>query len=289
MENSLQGQKAQSHVRAGETALGKGDYAAAIAEAEQARTLAPWDTKATSLAGRIRDAQQRAQMEATQKAQTEAAQKAQQAAAQVTTYINKATDQLAANNYDAAIALYDEALKLDPNNASATQGRIGAITAKNLAQAGSRVPAGGGGKSFVAGKTQTTSPELRAGAVPDGFEDSAGVKVNKGTQAAELPGTLAFEARPESPKAGERYTVACVMVNQGSQPISVKDLIVTVVQNGRKSSSPVTPLVAAVAPGQRAKVFETADIWKEDTTSWSFELLLRTPRQETYKNTLVWK
>jgi hypothetical protein len=30
-------------------------------------------------------------------------------------------------------------------------------------------------------------------------------------------------------------------------------------------------------------------MWREDTTSWSFELLLRTPRLESYKNSIVWK
>ncbi|HEY6546359.1 MAG TPA: protein kinase, partial [Vicinamibacteria bacterium] len=143
VENSLQGQKAESHIKAADAALAKGDYATASSEAEQARGLAPWDTRATTLVGRIRDAQARAQNEQAQKAQAEQAQKTQQAVAQVNAYINKATDQLAANSYDAAIALYDEALKLDPNNATATQGRIGAITAKNLAQASSRGPAAG--------------------------------------------------------------------------------------------------------------------------------------------------
>jgi hypothetical protein len=66
-------------------------------------------------------------------------------------------------------------------------------------------------------------------------------------------------------------------------------MIVTAKVNGRGSSAPVQPLVASVAPGQRAKVLETSDIWKEETTSWSFEVVLRTPRQETYKNSLVWQ
>jgi hypothetical protein len=141
----------------------------------------------------------------------------------------------------------------------------------------------------VPGKTQTTSPELRAGAVPEGFEDSAGVTVKKGTQAAELPGVIAFEMRPEAPKPAERYTVSCYMVNQGQQPIAIKEMIVTPKINGRGSSAPVQPLVVSVAPGQRAKLLETSEIWKEDTASWSFEVLVRTPRQETYRNSLVWR
>jgi hypothetical protein len=125
--------------------------------------------------------------------------------------------------------------------------------------------------------------------VPEGFEESAGVTVKKGTAAAELPGAVAFDMRPNAPKAGEKYTVACEMVNQGSQPIGIKDVIVTSIVNGRRASSPLTPLTTAVAPGQRGKLFETSDFWKEEITTWSLEVTVRTTRGETYKNSLVWK
>ena len=233
VENALQGQKAEAHIRAGETALAKGDYATASAEADQARGLAPWDTRATGLVGKIQREQQQARDAQQRKDDQTAQQAAQQKAAQVTAYISKATDQLAAKNYDAAISLYDEALKLDQGNATATQGRIGAITAKSVAEAASRGPAAGSGKSFVVGKTLTTSPELRAGAGADGFDDSAGVVVKKGTQAAELPGVIAFEVKPATPRGGDKYTVTCDLVNQGNQPIAIKEMIITPRINGR--------------------------------------------------------
>ena len=81
----------------------------------------------------------------------------------------------------------------------------------------------------MTGKTQSSSTETRAGSVPEGFEDSAGVTVKKGTAAAELPGSLAFDMRPDVPKGGDKYTVSCQLVNQGTQPIPVKELIVTFV------------------------------------------------------------
>ena len=289
VEKALQGQNAERHVKTAEAALAKGDFATASAEADQAHTIAPWDTRATGLVGRIQNTQAQAQNVQQQKDQQATQLKTQQAQAQITTYISKATDQLAARNYDAAIALYDEALKLDAGNATATQGRIGAITSKSIAEAGSRGSGTGTGKTFVVGKTTTTSPEQRAGAVPEGFEDSAGVTTKKGTQAAELPGALVFEVKPESPKAGDRYTVTCLMVNQGQQPIAVKEVTVTSKINGRGASGPIQALTASVAPGQRGKLLDNSEIWKEDTTSWSFEVVVRTPRGETYKNSVVWK
>ena len=289
VENALQGQKAETHIRAGETALGKGDYATASAEADQARGLAPWDTRATGLVGRIQREQQQARDAQQQKDQETVLRKQQQTQAQVTAYIGKATDQLAAKNYDAAIVLYDEALKLDPGNATATQGRIGALTAKSVAEASNRGPAAGSGKSFVVGKTLTTSPELREGAAPDGFEGTAGVPVKKGTQAAELPGVIAFEVRPESPKGNDKYTVTCFLVNQGTQPIPIKEMIITPKINGRGGATAMQPLTASVAPHDKGKLLESTEFWKEETTSWSFEVVVRTPRGETYKNSVVWK
>ena len=289
VENSLQGQKAESHIRAAEAALNKGDYAGASAEADQARSLAPWDGRATSLVGRIQNAQQQAQNALQQKADDEKRTKAQQAQAQVTAYIGKATDQLAAKNYDAAIVLYDEALKLDPGNQTATQGRIGALTAKSVAEAGSKGGGASTGKTFVVGKTVTTSPEMRGGAGADGFDDSAGVVVKKGTQAAELPGVLAFEVKPATPRGGDKYTVTCDLVNQGAQPIAIKEMIITPKINGRGGATAMQPLTASVAPHDRARLLESSDIWKEETTSWSFDVVVRTPRGETYKNSVVWK
>ena len=96
VESALQGQKAESHIKNAEAALAKGDYAAASAEAEKARSAAPWDSQATSLVGRIRDAQQQAQLAGQQKEQQERAAKAQQAQAQATAFLKQATDQLSA-------------------------------------------------------------------------------------------------------------------------------------------------------------------------------------------------
>ena len=83
--------------------------------------------------------------------------------------------------------------------------------------------------------------------------------------------------------------MTCYLVNQGTQPIAVKEMIVTPRINGRGGAAPVQPLAASVAPHDRAKLLESSDIWKEETTSWSFEVVVRTPRGETYKNSVVWK
>jgi tetratricopeptide (TPR) repeat protein len=288
VENSLNGQKAESHLRAAESALAKGDFPAASNEADQARGFAPWDGRVTSLLGRIRDAQRDVQLAEQQKAQQEEQQKVKKSAGQLTAYLSKATDQLSANNYDAAIALYDEALKLDPGNAAATQGKIAAIGSKKIAEAGASRPAVSG-KGFVANKTAATSPDSGEGSVPTGFSDSAGVTVKKGTVSAELPGKITFEVAPATPKPGDTYTVSVYMGNEGTQPISLRDMIVTTTINGRKYSGPVPPQAKDIAPSQKALLTQTKEVWKEDTSSWSMEAIVHTARGETYRNQVVWK
>jgi len=287
-QNALDGQKAEVRLRAAGAALRQGDYATAASEAAAARVLAPWDTQATDMVTRIREAQAQAERERAAKAQSDQQQKQQQLAAQVNGYISQATTALGNKQYDVAIRLYDEALKLDAGNTTATQGKMGAVTAKALAEAsiGPVRP----GRSFVAGKTQASSREKVVGNVPEGFEDSAGVTVKKGTQAAELPGKLSFEVSPEAVKAGERYAVNIVLMNEGSAPIEIRSLTITTTINGRKFQAPVSPATTNVAPKQKATLFTVAgEIWKEDTLSWQMEAAVTTVRGESYKNSVTWK
>ena len=104
-------------------------------------------------------------------------------------------------------------------------------------------------RSFVFGKTEAKGTE-QGGLV--GFEDSAGVDVKKGTQAAELPGKIVFEASPASPKAGERFKVSVFLSNEGSQAIQLAAMTVATVLDGKRQSGPVPLSVTTVAPGQRA-------------------------------------
>jgi tetratricopeptide (TPR) repeat protein len=285
LDQALSGQKAETRFRAAESALAQKDYASAMNEAEAGRAAAPWDSRGPSLISRIREAQQRAEQQAQQA-------KAAQAAAQVNGLLSQADTALQQQKYDAAIALYDEVLKVDPTNQRATLGKTGAVSARALAQAaasgGGLRP--GGGRSFVSGKTQAQSLETRTGgAVPEGFEDTAGVTVKKGTQASELPGKISFDIEPEFVKPGDKYTVKIFLLNEGNAPIQIQNMIVTTTVNGRKTSGPVPPVTKDVAPQQKAVLLSLPDFWKEDTTAWSMEVTVRTARGETYKNQVTWK
>jgi tetratricopeptide (TPR) repeat protein len=283
VEKSLAGQKAEDHLRAAEVALRQGDHGLATREAEAARGLAPWDGRITSLMGRIRDAQQQAASQAQSQRQA-------QIAARLGATLSQADDALAQQRYDAAISLYEEVLKVDPNNQRATLGRTSALGARAVAQAAAQGGARPGGRTFVVGKTAAQGVDASSGSVPDGFEESAGVNVKNVTQAAELPGRIGFEFSPEAVKPGDRYAVSIVMLNEGAAPIQIKSMTISTTVNGRRSQGAVPPLAKNVAPKQKTVIYSlSGEIWKEDTMSWSMEVAVQTVRGETYRNQVTWK
>jgi serine/threonine-protein kinase len=280
LENAQSGQKALVQLRAAEAALARGDFDAAEGELDAARRLAPWDRGVVDFSTRIAEARSRAQREAEAKAQSART-------AQVNAALNQAATALQNKQYEAAIAAYDQVLAIDANNAAAVQGRQAAIGAKAIADAAASGPRPGGGRTFVPGRTEAKGTEQ--GALV-GFEDSAGVDVKRGTAAAELPGKILFEATPPSPRPGERFRVGVFLVNEGQQAIPLASMTVATVLDGRRQSGAVPLSVTTVAPGQRAPVFQTPEqVWKEGTASWTMEIVLKTTKGETYRNTLAWK
>jgi tRNA A-37 threonylcarbamoyl transferase component Bud32/tetratricopeptide (TPR) repeat protein len=292
--NAMEGQKAGTRARQAQAALDKGDFATAEAEALAANKLAPWDDRFTGLINRVRETQASSQREAQAREQRDAAAREQQqkqaAVGKVNDLLARADDALNKGQFDAAIQLYDESSKLDPGNSRAASGKTSAIGARALAQAAGAGGLRGAGKAFVSGKTQAQSVETSAANAPPGFEESAGVSVKRGSAAAELPGKIQFEAKPEAVKAGDPYSVSIYLVNEGAGPISVKAMAVSIVKNGGRAGGPVQPLTKDVAPRQKALLLATpTDMWKEDTAAWQMEVTVSTARGETYKNTLSWK
>ena len=275
------GQRALARVRAGESALGRGDIGGAEQAVTEARSAAPWSEAVADLQRRI-DA-----------AKADAHARAQSArVAQINAALNQAATAMQGKQYEAAIASYDQVLALDPGNQAAQMGKQGAIGAKSMAEASaSGARAGGAVRTFVSGRTQARGAEARGGSVPDGFEATAGVNVKQGTQAAELPGQIAFESQPASPKAGDSYRISAYLVNGGSQPIQLTSMTVANTVDGKQRRGLVPPATATVAPRQRALVYQMpqAELWMEGTMSWSMEIVLTTANKETYRNTLDWK
>ena len=125
-------------------------------------------------------------------------------AGQVNALLNQAENALLARNYDLAIAAYDEALKLDPQNAQARQGRTTSIQARTLATAA--LPTAG--KLFVSGRTKASSAETRAAPSPRASRTRRTSPSSAARRPRELPGKMCFDVDPENVKAGDGYKVA---------------------------------------------------------------------------------
>jgi tetratricopeptide (TPR) repeat protein len=278
VENALSGQRAEARFRAAEAALGRGEYAEASSEAEAGRTLAPWDARATDLLARAQAGRERAQLQLQQ-------QQRAQMATQIAGLLKRADEALDAQKYESALSLYDEVLRLDPQNARADLGRTGARAARATMQAAANAashPAQPAGKSFVSGKTVAQSAETRAaGSAPDGFEESPNLAVRRGTQAAQMPGKIVFDIRPEPVRVGESYSVTVSFSNEGASSIPLKDVTVTTAVSGRRAGGAIQLSVTEVAPRQKVVLLSQSDLWREDFTSWSMEV--------TYRNQVTWR
>jgi tetratricopeptide (TPR) repeat protein len=283
LDNALAGQRALVELKAAEAALAQGDYGGADARLEAARRLAPWDAAVAGFAARVAEARLRAERDAQARAQ-------QARSNQVNALLNDAAGAMERRQFEAALAAYNRVLELEPGNAVAQTGKSNAITARTVAEA-----AAGAGRAvaaahtFVSGRTEKKGGEGTGGLV--GFEDSAGVVVKKGTQAADLPGRIAFEANPAAPKGGERYRIVVSFVNEGAQPIQLAAMNVATVVDGRRQAGSVPPAATTIAPGARAPVWQSPGdlVWKDGTASWTMEIVLQTTKGETYRNTLSWR
>jgi serine/threonine protein kinase len=284
-DSALNGQRANKHFRAADAALSSNDLTEASTEAQAGRDLAPWDARGTSLLGRVQEAEQRAR-------EAQAARDRQAQAQAINSLLNKADAAVVAQRFDQALKLYDEVLKLDGDNAAARAGRTGALGARAAAQVAANaastvaeVPR----KRFVTGKTSVVGGPQAAQNVPAGFEADPEVTVHQGTQAAEAPGSIAFEVTPPNVRPGDSYTVSVVMINEGNSPLPLASMQVATTINGRKSGGQVGLTVAAVPPRGRATILQQTAQWKEDTTSWSMEVVVKARTGEIYSNTATWR
>jgi len=209
---------------------------------------------------------------------TTAPNPAQQNAAAVASLMGQARTAVDARNYDAAVAMYDEVLKLDPQNAAATSGRTAAVSARTAATAASASH-----KTFVSGRTVVQTEQKSKGDL-SGF-DSSDVSVKK---SPDFQGRLEFAMNPGSLKAGEGYKLQIALVNEGKKPIKISGMTFTVTVNGQKTGNPIAPKVKEVAPQQRAVLEELPGVFPEAST-WMAEVLVTANKGDSLKNQLTWR
>jgi hypothetical protein len=193
----------------------------------------------------------------------------------------EAESAFAAQQFDAALAFYEEALKLDPRDGRARLGRE--LCMKAMAAA---APAAA--PRFVSGATAYT-PARAAATGPAGFESSGAVSVRRVDQPAAAAGKIVFEVEPDKVTAGEPFVLKVFMVNDAAAPLELAGGVVTTVVDGRTAGGPVALAATSLRPRSRALVFSVTDRWRAELQSWSFSIALRTASGDAYSNSLSWK
>jgi hypothetical protein len=194
-------------------------------------------------------------------------------AQQVASHLSQAQAASNARSYDVALAQYEEALKLDPQNAAALAGRTAATAARNASR-----------KKFVAGRT-VVQGSGKAKADLTGF-DSSDVSVQK---APDFTGRLEFEMDPATVQPGQGYRLRVYLVNEGKKPIKISGMSVATNLNGSRSGGPVSSSVKEVAPQQRALLEELPGQWPSDVSAWSAEAQVDAGKGQSLRNQLTWK
>jgi molecular chaperone GrpE (heat shock protein) len=202
----------------------------------------------------------------------DAAPKAPPPAAQAAALMAQADDALVARRYDAAVELYDQAIKADPQSQGASAGKARAVLARDLAR-----------RSFVTGQTIIETAESRKSL--SGF-DTSEVDLKK---APKESGKIDFEIGPKSPHPGDPYTVRVFLTNLGKKTLKIGRLVVTTSANGTKAPSAATPRASEVEPGKRVLIHESSAEWADGTTAWSVEAVVTTPKDETLRCQANWR
>ena len=175
--------------------------------------------------------------------------------------------------YDDAVALYEKALGVEPQNTKAQSALKAAQTAATALK-----------KTFQPNRTVVEGPEAPRANFKD--FDTREVAMHK---APEVPGRLDFEIAPAHVLAGDAYSIKVYLQNQGAKPIKVASLKVTTTANETTSGGTVTAKWGEVAPKSRVLLHETQGVWKEGVTSWLLDIQVASTRGDSYRSQVLWK
>ncbi len=184
----------------------------------------------------------------------------------------KAHAGVAMGQYQEAVILHDEVLKLEPANAEAKTGRENAL--RQMA----------GAKTLVASATRTQAGPTKKKAAPAGF-DSADVQVGREPTAAEFE----FKMVPASMTPGRAYKVHVLLRNLGHEPIELKDIRVSVAVNGKRTASRVALKSKAVGRGEIKLLAEVPGVWPDELKSWKLSTTVVGRDGDSYASDATWR
>jgi len=196
---------------------------------------------------------------------------------------------LASGNYDQAMASYQEALRLDPQNQAAQTGITQASGAKQQALAQQQALAAPRRQfnesetSFVAASGKTDAPR--------GFETGGGVQVRRATTAPKFPGQITIELNPDNAQPGQPFFLRVRLYNAGQKPIEVKNLELVSTYGGRPpmgKGQPIEPRVQKIEPQATGILHEAQGTWTEEQNRGSIEATVTLVSNDKLVKTKKW-
>jgi hypothetical protein len=148
----------------------------------------------------------------------------------------------------------------------------------------SGAPMGSSPRRFLLGTTSVESLKP-VGRDLKGFE-GGGVGVKR---APEVNGRLELEMDPSQVRPGVDYTVKVYLANDGNRDITVQEVKVATVENGKSASRTASPRTRNVKRQQRVLVHEESGVWREAVRSWAMDVVVTSRNQDVYRNSLRWE
>jgi tetratricopeptide (TPR) repeat protein len=180
------------------------------------RQLTPANPRWAELEAQL--ATRRRQLAEAAQARRDQAEAARQAAAAVA----RATDLLAANDYDGAIAAFRRALDLDPSNQAAQNGLTQAVTLQKQAEIAAAAPVAVARREFRESETECLGGD--ASDAPAGFVADGGVAARRATADAGCPGQIIIEINPPDARPGQPYELTVRLNNRSNKALHLKSL-----------------------------------------------------------------
>ena len=255
-------------------AIGAGDLSRAEKLIRQGRQLDPTSPRWPQLDRQLERSRNQSQQAAI------AAEQQQR----IDAFVTEATAHLKAQNYEGAIAAYDQALEIDPNNAQLIAAKNTAKNAMQQVAAAVRV----GTLTIRESKTQFVAPgESNA---PKGFEAGDGVQVKRATTAPENPAELIVQIHPATVQPGDPYYLRVRIHNQGNRPIGVKsiELISTFGSKTTGKGQKLQPMVQRINPRDTSMIWEVPGTWSEEQNEGSIQAVVTLIGDAKLLKTIQW-
>jgi len=254
--------------------IGAGDLEQAEALIVQGRGLDPGSSRWQQLDQQLRRAREDVASRA----------RASEQQAEIDQFIVEATGHLKAQDYQSAIAAYDKALAVAPDNPQLINARNMAQTAMQQAAAAASVTALSIQESptVFTGRGQSDTPR--------GFE-SGGVNVQRATRAPVNPADLIVQIVPVTVQPGDPYFLRVRIYNRGNRPIGVKSLELVSTYGSRTTGrgQPLQPMVQRVNPKDTSLIWEVQNTWTEEQNTGKIEAIVTLIGDAQLRKTIEWR